>query len=520
MANCVQCGRQLPGLSFGKKLCQWCVQNEAAKRGEDSPIQRVEAAPWTRQQSSSMPVTQAIFGINVAVFAAMALAGVSMLDNPSGQDLVHWGANFGPLTVSGQWWRLLTCVFVHGGLLHIGFNMWCLWSLGRIAESVYGHWTFATVYLICGLAASLASVIWNPVILSVGASGAIFGIAGALIASFYLGEFSLPRAALSGTLRSVVVFVGYNLFFGAVISHIDNAAHIGGLLMGLLLGALIAKVAPGHDDFLRRIAVLLVGALLVVGGAMWLQRGHAYLLHGQNGVGLLGQGKTDEGIAELQKSVRLRPDFAPAHSALARAYISKHDFENAALEMRRVIALNPRSEDAYYRLGLIYLEQKQPAKAQDTFAQLLKIDPNSADGHAGLADALSDQHRNLEALDEYKRVGGARLRLSGRVLQHRRHAGPAHALRRCHFFVVEAAANRGRCRQRKSAGRCLRSQGNKEGSGGGAGKSCAISGCSVGFSRQFASLGCHPERSEGPRHSVGADEMHRSFAALRMTAEI
>ena len=405
MANCVQCGRQLPALSFGKKLCQWCVQHEAAKRGEDSPIQRVEAAPWTRQQSSSMPVTQAIFGINVAVFAAMLLAlGAAILNNPSGQDLVHWGANFGPLTVSGQWWRLLTCVFVHGGLLHIGFNMWCLWSLGRLAESVYGHWTFATVYLICGLAASLASVIWNPVILSVGASGAIFGIAGALIASFYLGEFSLPRDALSGTLRSVVVFVGYNLFFGAVISHIDNAAHIGGLLMGLLLGALIAKVAPGHDDFLRRIAVLLVGALLVAGGVMWLQHGHAYLLHGQNGVGLLGQGKTDEGIAELQKSVHLRPDFAPAHAALARAYLSKHDFENAASEMRRVIALNPRSEDAYYRLGLIYLEQKQPAKAQDTFAQLLKIDPNSADGHAGLADALSEQHRSLEALEEYKRV--------------------------------------------------------------------------------------------------------------------
>jgi rhomboid protease GluP len=404
MANCVQCGRQLPGLSFGKKLCQWCVQNEAAKRGEDIPIQRVEPAPWARQQSSSMAVTQAIFGINVAVFAAMCLAGVSMLDNPSGQDLVHWGANFGPLTVSGQWWRLLTCVFVHGGLLHIGFNMWCLWSLGRLAESVYGHWTFAAVYLICGLGASLASLIWNPVILSVGASGAIFGLAGALIASFYLGEFSLPRAAMSGMLRSVVAFVGYNLFFGAVISHVDNAAHIGGLLMGLLLGALIAKVAPAQDDFLRRIAVLLVGILVVGAGVTWLQRSHAYMLHGQNGVGLLSQGKTDEGIVELQKSVRLRPNFAPAHAALANAYIAKHDFENAAVEMQRVIALNPRNEDAYYRLGLIYLELKQPAKAQGIFAQLLKIDPNSADGHAGLADAFADQHRNLDALEEYKRA--------------------------------------------------------------------------------------------------------------------
>ncbi len=380
------------------------MQHEAAQRGEDSSIQRVEPAPWLRQQSSSMVVTQAIFGINVAVFIAMALAGVSMLNNPSGQDLVRWGANYGPYTVSGQWWRLLTCAFIHGGLLHIAFNMWCLWDLGRLAESVYGHWTFAAVYLTTGLAASLASLIWNPSVLSVGASGAIFGIAGALIASFYLGEFSLPRAALSGTLRSVVVFVGYNLFFGAVIARTDNAAHIGGLLMGLLLGALIAKAAPGHDDFLRRIAVLLVGVSLVAGGVMWLQHSHAYLLHGQNGVGLLGQGKTDEGIAELHKSVSLRPNFAPAHAALAQAYITKRDFENAAAEMQRVIALNPRSETAYYRLGLIYLEEKQPAKAQDIFAQLLKLDPNSADGHAGLAAALADQHRNLEALEEYKRV--------------------------------------------------------------------------------------------------------------------
>lgn len=279
------------------------MQHEAAQRGEDSPYQRVESAPWTRRQSSSMAVTQAIFGINVAVFVVMLLSGVSMLGNPSGQDLVRWGANFGPLTVGGEWWRLLTCVFIHGGLLHIAFNMWCLWDLGRLAESVYGHWTFAAVYFLSGVSASLASVIWNPVILSVGASGAIFGIAGALIASFYLGEFSLPRAAMSGMLRSVVMFVGYNLFFGAVIARTDNAAHIGGLLMGLLLGALIAKVAPQHDAVGRRIAILLVGALLVAGGVMWLQRTRAYMLHGQNGILLLQTDETNQASAELQNTV-------------------------------------------------------------------------------------------------------------------------------------------------------------------------------------------------------------------------
>src|SRR5580700_4049712 len=262
MANCAQCGRQLSGLSFGKKLCPWCVQHEAAQRGEDVPVQRVEPAPWKRAQSSSMAVTQAIFGINVAVFLGMAFAGVSIV-SPTGPELVHWGANFGPLTIGdGQWWRLLTCVFVHIGITHIALNMWCLWGLGKLAESMYDHGTFVTVYLTTGVFASVASLIWDPTRTSAGASGAIFGIAGALIASLYLGEFSLPKAAVSALLRSVLKFAGYNLVIGFVIGFVDNAAHVGGLLMGLLLGALLAKVAPSRDHVLRRMAVMLVGVLV------------------------------------------------------------------------------------------------------------------------------------------------------------------------------------------------------------------------------------------------------------------
>jgi len=269
MANCIRCGRQLPGLTFGKKICQWCVQHEAAQRGEvpDDAPQTVMPTPWVRREAS-IGLTQIIFGINAAVFLGMALSSSTVMDFPV-RELVHWGANVGVLTFSGEWWRLLTNVFVHGGIMHIAFNMWCLWNLGALCESLYGRWTYAGIYLVCGVGASLASAAWHPLgPPSVGASGAIFGLAGALIAAFKLGEFSVPRSALSGTLRSLGAFVVYNLIFGAVIPGIDNVAHIGGLITGLIVGTLIALIAPQQDQAPRRLAVFLVLILALLGGAI------------------------------------------------------------------------------------------------------------------------------------------------------------------------------------------------------------------------------------------------------------
>src|SRR5215467_8948221 len=232
MAKCIQCGRQLPPLTLGKKICQWCVQHEAAQRGEedDNAVQRVMPAPWARDGVSNISLTHVIFGANVAVFVAMVYAAGSTDYN--GQLLTDFGANFGPYTLSGQWWRLLTYNFLHGGVFHILMNMWCLWNLGALCESLYGRWTYAAVYLITGVAGGLTSVAWNPHVLSVGASGAIFGLTGALIASFYLGEFSLSGISIKGTLSSLLFFAGFSLFLGKVAPGVDNAAHIGGLVSG------------------------------------------------------------------------------------------------------------------------------------------------------------------------------------------------------------------------------------------------------------------------------------------------
>jgi rhomboid protease GluP len=279
MANCIRCGRQLSGFNFGKKICPWCVQHEAQQRGElgeDAP-QPVIRTPWVRRSESTITLTQIFFGINVAVFLGMVIGnGGNPFQDFPGAELVRWYANVGVLTLSGEWWRLLTCVFVHANFIHIAFNMWCLWDLGALSESLYGRWTFGALYLICGLGASLASVAWHPTGLSVGASGAIFGLAGALIAAFKLGEFSVPRAALSGPMRSLIFFVGFNLVYGFLPSLFgsggitDNAAHIGGLLTGLILGALIALLAPRQEHAPRRVAIFLVTLLALAGGAISL----------------------------------------------------------------------------------------------------------------------------------------------------------------------------------------------------------------------------------------------------------
>jgi rhomboid protease GluP len=216
------------------------------------------------------PVTTVLVGINAAVYLLMVLRGVSPTD-PTIPQLLQWGANAGPRTLNGQLWRMLTSVFLHIGIIHIALNMWCLWELGKLAELIFDRWTYLLTYLACGLGGSLASLFIHPNSVGAGASGAIFGVAGALIAAFKLGHLPIPKQAMQGTLRSLLMFAGYNLFFGAVAPGIDNSAHIGGLITGLAIGAAMAKHLhprdPGRDA--RRQWVFAVVALVLLAGTLY-----------------------------------------------------------------------------------------------------------------------------------------------------------------------------------------------------------------------------------------------------------
>lgn len=236
MADCTRCGRKLPALSFGKdnNLCSYCRQ---AEKDDIQPGGHVsQLVPAWRVGPS---VTTAIIGVNVAVFLAMTLSGASPM-GPTSQQLVHWGADYGPF-VFAEPWRVITCAFVHIGIFHIFMNMWCLWNLGRMAEQIYDKGTYIGVYLLCGIGGSVASLAWQPLAVTAGASGAIFGIAGLLITTFWMGNLAIPREQSSSIMRSLLAFAGYNLLFGAAVSGISNSAHLGGLFTGLVLGGSMAS---------------------------------------------------------------------------------------------------------------------------------------------------------------------------------------------------------------------------------------------------------------------------------------
>jgi len=199
------------------------------------------------QKTPKAHFTIAIVVANVAVFVAMLVRSKSIVAF-SIEDLLRWGANYGPyITRGGEWWRLLSAAFVHVNFLHILFNMWCLWNLGALAERAYGNNRFLLIYLLSAVGGSIASVTLHPQIVSVGASGAVFGISGSLVGFLWKNKPNVPPAVFRNLIRNMAQFIGFNVLFGMMIPGIDNAAHIGGLVTGFLAGVLVNLRDAGVD---------------------------------------------------------------------------------------------------------------------------------------------------------------------------------------------------------------------------------------------------------------------------------
>ncbi|MCC2547157.1 rhomboid family intramembrane serine protease [Hymenobacter sp. BT175] len=186
-------------------------------------------------------VTPILVNLNLLLFGLMALGGVHVL-NPSGRELISWGSNFSPLTLHGQPWRLLSNTFLHAGLAHLLLNMGALLLLGFLIEPLIGRVRLLSAYLLSGIGGSLLSLWWHSQGLnSVGASGAIFGLYGLLLMLLLTRAVDVPRSDRRHLLWFVLYFVLSNLLAGLE-GNTDNAAHVGGLIVGTLSGLVMARL--------------------------------------------------------------------------------------------------------------------------------------------------------------------------------------------------------------------------------------------------------------------------------------
>lgn len=182
--------------------------------------------------------TSIILDLNILVFLLMIFSGIHII-SPNGQELLHWGANRRLETTSGEWWRLLTSMFLHGGIMHLFLNIYGLVIAAIFVEPLLGRKKYFILYILSGLCGSLASIWWYPNTISVGASGAIFGLYGAILGLLLTNAF--PKNGKKSILIMIGIYVGINLLWGLT-GGIDNAAHIGGLLSGAIIGIILYKL--------------------------------------------------------------------------------------------------------------------------------------------------------------------------------------------------------------------------------------------------------------------------------------
>lgn len=208
---------------------------DAAFLADESFIEQVRALP--DGGSGLRSVTNLVLVANAAVFIIMGALGAGWLEVADMRPYFEYGANNAAATTDGEWWRLVSYMFMHYGLVHLLLNAWAFFQAGHLVERLFGRGLYALIYFGSGIIGGLATLRWNgDRIWSAGASGAVFGVYGALLGYLWREQHRVPAGIFRPMLKSTLLFAGYSLFYGAVHPNIDNAAHLGGLLAGLLLG--------------------------------------------------------------------------------------------------------------------------------------------------------------------------------------------------------------------------------------------------------------------------------------------
>jgi len=220
-------------------------------------------------EGAGAKVTRLLIGINVAVYVAELIQGGGVYGVNS--TIYAKGVLWAPFIADGDYWRLITAAFLHYGPIHLGFNMFFLYWIGTPVEQYLGRGRFLAVYLVSGLAGSAGALVLSPTSVTVGASGAIFGILGAALVLERQGSY-----VLGGSAMGLIVI---NLALSFVLAGISIGGHIGGLIGGAACMLVLSRFGRGHGAYGRigasGIAGLVAVALLSVVVAYWKVRGYA-----------------------------------------------------------------------------------------------------------------------------------------------------------------------------------------------------------------------------------------------------
>lgn len=263
---CPQCGTQTPASTAACAHCG-AVSPEATS-AQAATEYRFFQAVFTR----SNQFTMTLIGMNLGVFLLEWLAGGMGVMSADHAVLIAFGAKQnGLIADQHQYWRLVTCVFLHIGFIHLLLNNYALWVIGRDIEKIYGSARFLILYVATGVVASISSFYFSPEAVSAGASGAIFGLAGVMATFAFKYRKEVPAALSKDIRRRLLPIIAINLMFGfSARGVVDNAAHIGGLIAGIALALLIPFKPPEERETpfiwraLQMVCVVVVMASFVV----------------------------------------------------------------------------------------------------------------------------------------------------------------------------------------------------------------------------------------------------------------
>jgi membrane associated rhomboid family serine protease len=241
--QCSSCGNQTP---IEIPECVHCGAGSGI--AVDAPNKTLSEQSFLQTLfTRSTPFTMIFIGVNIGIFVLMCLAGGFAVTSVDPLVLLGFGAKQNNLIVEQhQYWRLITSIFIHIGIIHLLLNNYALWIIGQEIERIYGSARFVILYLATGIVGSLGSFVFNPQATSAGASGSIFGLFGVMAAFAFRYRKEIPEFVSRDIKRRVIPIIFINLIFGFSVRIVDNSAHIGGLLSGIALALVVPYMRPNE----------------------------------------------------------------------------------------------------------------------------------------------------------------------------------------------------------------------------------------------------------------------------------